>query len=49
MARLAIQNRSDLDRGPTRGDAAAARELDIRRRIRRLFDWKSFFNDLSAR
>ena len=37
-ARLAIQNRSDLDRGPTRGDAAAALELDIRRRIRRLFE-----------
>ncbi len=38
-ARLAIQNRSDLDRGPTRGDAAAAAlELDIRRRIRRLFE-----------
>ncbi len=37
-ARLAIRNRSDLDKGQTRGDAAAALELNIRRRIRRLFE-----------
>ncbi len=37
-ARLAIQNRSDLEKGPNRGDAAAALELDIRRQIRRLFE-----------
>jgi hypothetical protein len=37
-ARLAIQNRSDLDKGPAPGDADAALELDIRRRIRRLFE-----------
>lgn len=29
-ARLAIQNRSDLDKGQAPGDAAAALELDIR-------------------
>jgi hypothetical protein len=38
-ARLAIGNRSDLDKGPLgRGDAADALELTIRRRIRRLFE-----------
>jgi hypothetical protein len=37
-ARLAVRNRSDLDKGPTRGDTAAALELSIRRRIRRLFE-----------
>ena len=38
-ARLAIRNRSDLDKGPTRGDAGAvALELNIRHRIRRLFE-----------
>jgi hypothetical protein len=36
--RLAIQKRIDLDTGPTRGDAVDALELDIRRRIRRLFE-----------
>jgi hypothetical protein len=37
-ARLAIRNRSDLDKGPpARGDAAAL-ERSIRRRIRRLFE-----------
>ncbi len=39
-ARLAIQNRSDLDKGQAPGDAAAALELDIRRRIRRLFEMR---------
>jgi hypothetical protein len=37
-AQLAIRNRKDLDKGPTRGDAtAAALELNIRGLIRRLF------------
>ena len=39
-ARLAIQNRSDLDKGRAPGDAAAALELNIRRRIRRLFEMR---------
>ncbi len=38
-ARLAIQNRSDLDKGGAPGDAAAAAlEVNVRRRIRRLFE-----------
>jgi hypothetical protein len=38
-ARLAIRNRSDLDKGPAAlGDDAAALELSIRRRIRLLFE-----------
>jgi hypothetical protein len=39
-ARLAIQNRGDLDKGQAPGHAAAALELDIRRRIRRLFEMR---------
>ena len=39
-ARLAIQNRSDPDKGQAPGDAAAALELDIRPRIRRLFEMR---------
>jgi hypothetical protein len=39
-ARLAIRNRSDLDKGQAPGDADAALELDIRRRIRRLFEMR---------
>jgi hypothetical protein len=38
-ARLAIQKRNDLEKGQVPGDAAAV-ELDIRRRIRRLFDMR---------
>jgi hypothetical protein len=38
-ARLAIQNRTDLEKGQPPGDAAAV-ELDIRRRIRRLFEMR---------
>jgi hypothetical protein len=38
-ARLAIPNRNDLEKGQAPGDAAVV-ELDIRRRIRRLFDMR---------
>jgi hypothetical protein len=37
-ARLAIENRGDLEKGPARGDAAVAIELSIRRRIRGLVE-----------
>jgi hypothetical protein len=39
-ARLAIQNRSDLDKGRASGDADASLELNVRRRIRRLFEMR---------
>jgi hypothetical protein len=38
--RLAIQNRSDLNKGQALGDAAAELELSIRSRIRRLFEMR---------
>jgi hypothetical protein len=39
-ARLAIQNRSDLDKGQALGDAGTAVELNVRRRIRRLIEMR---------
>jgi hypothetical protein len=39
-AQVAIRNRSDLDKGQAAGDAQAALELNVRRRIRRLFEMR---------
>ncbi len=39
-ARLAIRNRGDLDKGSDRGNGADALELNIRSRVRRLFEMR---------
>ncbi len=43
-ARLAIQNRGAVDKGRSPGDADAALELDVRRRVRHLFELRRAYN-----